>query len=159
MTVHKGFYDAYIFAKRKHAGMKDDSGEDYFNTHLLQVVRAVMIYSMDTELWMAAVLHDTIEDTDTTYDELVDNFGSRVADLVMEVSHEGEKDHYGRYFPRLKTKDGILLKFCDRASNISRMEPWDEKRRQHYLKKSKFWKDGSDRPDGYFCDEILPVKD
>ena len=46
----------------------------------------------------------------------------------------------GYWSPRLKTKRGIILKFADRLSNLSRIESWDKKRQEHYLKKSKFWK-------------------
>ena len=58
----------------------------------------------------------------------------------MEVTHEGRKDEIGYYFPRLKTQRGIVLKFADRISNLSRMESWDDNRKNHYLRKSKFWK-------------------
>ena len=80
-----------------------------------------------------------IEDTETEYGEIAIKFNEDIADLVMEVTHEGNKDT-GYYFPRLKTKRGIILKFADRLSNLSRMECWDEERQQHYLKRSKFWK-------------------
>ena len=61
-----------------------------------------------------------------------------------EVTHEGQKDEYGYYFPRLKSQTGIMLKLADRLSNISRMQSWSKKRRSHYLRKTKFWKDGGD---------------
>ncbi len=88
----------------------------------------------------AGLLHDTIEDTNTTYEELVQFFGNRVADLVMEVTHEGQKNSKGFYFPRLKSKEGILIKFADRLSNLSRMSTWNEDRKAQYLRKSNFWK-------------------
>ena len=53
---------------------------------------------------------------------------------------EGKKDEKGYWFPRLKSKDAIIVKFADRLSNLSRMDVWDEERQQHYLKKSKFWR-------------------
>jgi hypothetical protein len=59
---------------------------------------------------------------------------------------ESEKDSYGYYFPRLKSQKAITIKFADRLSNLSRMNAWDEERRRQYLAKSKFWKDGSDKP-------------
>ncbi len=132
------------FAEAAHFGQKDDSGKDYFVAHIITIVEAISCFTDDTDVICAAILHDTIEDTKTTVRELVENFGERVADLVMEVTHEGEKDDYGYYFPRLKTADGILIKLCDRASNVSRMQPWNNGRRQQYLKRTKFWKDGSD---------------
>ncbi len=136
---------AIQFAIEAHKGQKDDAGKDYFIEHVLRVGQIIEMVTDDEEVIAAAYLHDTIEDTTTTYIELVDTFSKRVADLVMEVTYEGKKDNYGRYFPRLKSKDGILIKFADRIQNLSRMEPWGTKRRKHYLGKSKFWKDGTDR--------------
>lgn len=129
---------AMLFAKRKHRAQLDDSGKPFF-FHVWQVAKLLMAVSTDAEVIAAGYLHDTLEDTDTTYSELWHTFSKRVADLVNEVTHEGNKKH-GYYFPRLKTREGILIKFADRLSNLSRMEPWSDKRRNHYLKRSKFWK-------------------
>lgn len=137
--------EAMDFAKEKHQDQRDDSNKNYYDAHLVPVAMMLSKLTGDEEIISAGVLHDTLEDTDTTYNELVEKFGKRVADLVNEVTDEGEKDNYGKYFPRLKSKDAILIKLCDRASNISRMETWSEKRQAQYLKKTKFWKDGSDR--------------
>ena len=133
------------FAKRKHLGQKDDMGIDYYSIHLLPVYNVVKILCDKQEVQVAALLHDTLEDTDTTYEELIKEFGKVVADLVMEVTHEGKKDEYGYYFPRLKSKEAIFIKLCDRASNVSRMDNWSNQKRQHYLNKTQFWKDGQDR--------------
>jgi GTP pyrophosphokinase len=143
---------AYEFAIVKHSGQTDDAGFNYVESHLQQVVGILIRVTGDENILAAAYLHDTIEDTDTTYDELVENFGNKIADLVMEVTHDGEKDTYGRYFPRLHSQEAIMIKFADRLSNISRMENWSEKRKAQYLRKSKFWSDGSDR-----LSEIKPL--
>lgn len=135
---------ARSFSAVKHQGQKDDEGNDYYMNHLFPVCEALMQLTNDEEIIMAGILHDTLEDTDTTYEELKKEFGQRVADLVNELTHEGKKDNYGYYFPRLKSKEAIMIKLIDRASNISRMENWDEKRKGQYLKKTTFWKDGSD---------------
>ncbi len=132
---------AFKFAEKKHEGQKDDSGGDYFTEHIRHVYHIfVAKHDCDTSVLCAALLHDTLEDTDTTYEELVKEFGVKVADLVNEVTHEGSKDEYGYYFPRLKTREGIMIKFADRLSNLSRMESWNIGRQEHYLKRSKFWK-------------------
>lgn len=128
------------FARMKHHNQLDDSGKPYFDAHIVQVVKQLEVITQDENILAAAYLHDTVEDTDTTYEELIEEFGQKVADLVMEVTHEGEKDNYGRWFPRLKTREGIMIKLADRNSNISRMDAWSEQRRQHYLKKTCFWK-------------------
>lgn len=134
---------AIEFAMKKHKDQKDDCGRCYFEAHLMQVFQIIEVISADYVLLCASVLHDTIEDTETTYEELCDVFNSEIADLVMEVTHEGQKDSYGFYFPRLRTQRGIILKFADRISNLSRMDSWDKGRIKQYLKRSKFWKDGS----------------
>ena len=131
---------AIEFAKRKHATHLDDDGLSFFDSHCKVVAEILSRVTDDEDILAAGYLHDTIEDTDTTFEELEKEFGKTVADLVHEVTHEGTKDSHGFYFPRLKTRDGITIKLADRLSNVSRMDSWSEKRKAHYLKKTKFWK-------------------
>lgn len=131
---------AFTFGRMKHQGQKDDSGKTYFDAHCCVVFRILAEVTNNIDVLCAGILHDTIEDTETTYEELCNEFNSKIADLVMEVTQEGTKDNYGYYFPRLKSKEGIMIKFADRLSNISRMDEWEYGRRKQYLKKSKFWK-------------------
>jgi len=135
-------WKAFDFALEKHINQKDDNEESYFHAHCMHVADILrgFMRERDDNLLCAGYLHDTIEDTDTTYEELVTQFNKDIADLVMEVTHEGKKDNYGYYFPRLKTKRGILLKFADRMSNLSRMEAWNPSRQEQYIRRSRFWK-------------------
>lgn len=128
------------FAAIKHRGQLYDGGEP-FTVHPEKVAEILSLVTQDVNLIAAAHLHDTLEDTETTYEELVREFNKDIADLVLEVTHEGKKDTGGYYFPRLKTQRGIQLKFADRLSNISRMEKWSKDRKDQYLRKSKFWRD------------------
>lgn len=134
---------AMRIAAIRHDGQLDDEGKPYMN-HLIHVAMILHQAGCDAEMVAAGYLHDTIEDTGMTYEELKKEFGKRVVDLVHEVTHEGQKDEYGYYFPRLKTRDGIVLKLADRMSNLLRMDCWPKKRQEQYLRKTKFWKDGSD---------------
>lgn len=133
--IHK----ARTFAYHKHGTQIDDEGKPY-RYHLDQVVRILMQITCDEDTICAAYLHDTLEDTDTTLDELIVNFGLKIASLVHEMTHEGQCDNKGYYFPRLKSHKAILIKFADRLSNLSRMNSWDAKRKEQYLRKSKFWR-------------------
>jgi len=135
----------FEYAFNKHKNQLDDEGKEYFDVHVLQTVSIIKQITDNRILITSAYLHDVIEDTDTFYEEIVDSFGKEVADLVMEVTKEGEKDNYGYYFPRLESHNGILLKFADRLSNLSRMNAWSESRQNQYMKKSKFWKDGTNK--------------
>lgn len=132
---------AQTFAILAHKGQLDDSGNDYFSSHCVQVYEIIRIlYPYDYNLQAAAYLHDTVEDTNTTYEDLVREFGHDIANLVMEVTHERNKADTGWYFPRLKTVRGYVLKFADRDSNLSRMEgAWDQARIEKYMKGSKFF--------------------
>ena len=131
---------AIDFAKKKHKDQKDDVGNDYFKAHCFVVYQILKTIDADENLLCAGLLHDTLEDTETTYNELEREFNSDIASLVKEVSHEGSKDNVGYYFPYLETERGIVLKFADRISNLSRMECWGRHRKEQYLRKSKFWK-------------------
>lgn len=131
---------AAIFARDAHRGQKRDDGQPFI-IHPLTVAKIIELITPDDEnLIAAALMHDVIEDTDFTYADLLGQFGPDIANLVNEVTHEQGPKHIGNYFPRLHTQRGIMLKFADRLSNISDMAQWDEKRRAHYLRKSKFWR-------------------
>lgn len=132
---------ARTFAAVAHKGQLDDGGNDYFISHCAQVYEIIRIlYPYDYNLQAAAYLHDTVEDTATTYEILVKEFGHDIADLVMEVTHERNQKDTKWYFPRLKSVRGYVLKFADRDSNLSRMEgAWDEDRIKKYLERSRFF--------------------
>lgn len=161
MNIHPIVLRAAAAAQQMHAGQKEDTGRPYI-IHPEQVYNILLQITSDHVLLAAAWLHDVIEDTECTYDDLVKEFGEEIADLVNEVTHEGKKDSLGFYFPRLKTERGVLLKFADRLSNLSRMENWDEKRRAHYLKRSKFWKSQSDheieQENLHFIKSVMPKR-
>ena len=126
---------AYEFARKAHTGEKDDSGRDYFDAHVAKVYLIVNLVNQEPEILCAALLHDVLENTEVTEEMLRKKFGDKITGLVLEVT---KKSH--GVFPRLKSRDAILIKFADRLSNLSRMEPWSEKRRQKYIDESTFWK-------------------
>ena len=131
---------AFFFAKEAHRGQKDDCGYNYFASHIIPVANTVAMVTYKPELIASALLHDTVEDCGVEYNDISMQFGSTVANLVMEVTHDGKPDVKGHWFPRLKTRDGIMLKYADRLNNLSRMQSWNPERQEHYLRKSKFWK-------------------
>lgn len=137
MTIRQ----AIEFGTKAHADQLDDAGNNYFMAHCWQVYEIIKIlYPEDFELQAASLLHDTLEYTDTTYKNLVTTFGEDVANLVREVTHERKEDDTGWYFPHLHSIRGVVLKFADRTSNLSRMEGvWDAEKIEKYIKKSKFW--------------------
>ena len=76
------------FARERHAPQKRKfSGEPYVN-HPIRVRDLVAEFSQDEELLCAALLHDTLEDTETSMDELRERFGCRVAELVSQLTSD-----------------------------------------------------------------------
>jgi (p)ppGpp synthase/HD superfamily hydrolase len=130
---------ALEFASEKHKGQLDDQGRPYFFAHIVQVHSILNDVTDDIETLCAGILHDVLEDTPTAYDDLVHEFNKPIADLVNELTQEGDRDA-GYYFPRLHTRKAVMVKFADRLSNLSRMDDWPGDRQQRYLEMSKFWK-------------------
>jgi len=134
---------AHDFAFKAHYGQKDDAGEWYFQAHVLPVYNIIKEVTHDPDILAAAFLHDTIENCNVSYNDIASEFNVRIADLVLELTHEGPEKGK-KWFPNLHTRDAILIKFADRLQNLSRMGGWTPERQAAYLKKSKFWKSSKD---------------
>ena len=76
---------AYCFAAEKHCAQKRRSGEAYIN-HPVEVAIILAELKMDCDVVCAALLHDTVEDTTTSLDDVTTYFGETVAELVDGVT-------------------------------------------------------------------------
>lgn len=122
---------AVKFAEVKHAGQKRYEGGPYVN-HVILTGKNLAHLGMDTTTIVAGILHDTIEDTPTTEEELVDHFGKEVAFLVMGVSKLSKLKYTGverhveslRKFFVAMAEDirVVIIKLADRLHNISTLE-------------------------------------
>jgi len=79
---------AYAFAKKAHEGQLRKSGEPYFN-HVFETARNLAELGMKAKTVAAGILHDVIEDTDVTEEELEKEFGSEIVSLVKGVTKLG----------------------------------------------------------------------
>ena len=77
---------AIIFAVRAHAGTERHGKGFPYIVHPMEAVEIVATMTRDQELLAAAALHDTMEDTDTTVDQIREEFGDRIASLVASES-------------------------------------------------------------------------
>lgn len=84
----EGLHKAYDFAHHAHEGQMRGTGEPYI-THPLNVAIILAEMRLDIETLQAAILHDTIEDTHATFDEITKQFGPTVAHLVEGVTKLG----------------------------------------------------------------------
>src|SRR5262245_66695443 len=72
---------AYQYAREQHAGQTRESGQPYI-THPLEVARIISEYVSDTDVIVAALLHDVVEDTMASLVDIASHFGQSVASLV-----------------------------------------------------------------------------
>jgi len=123
--------NAELFAKKKHSGMMRKDDITPYSKHLESVVnRLKSLGVIDEELLCAGWLHDTIEDTDVTFDDLFEKFGSRVSVLVSTLSKDmslTRKQRERTYVKQLKEAsfDAKLIKLCDISANLSDLKNYN----------------------------------
>ena len=119
---------AFFFGKEKHEGQTRVSGEPYY-THPVAVADILADMKMDVATIVTAILHDTLEDTSATYEELEAEFSKEVADLVNGVSKltkiesqtfEGKQAENFRKLLLAMSEDirVLLVKLADRLHNM-----------------------------------------
>lgn len=140
---------ALEYATLMHKGKyrKGSTNEEYIN-HPIRVAELVKKYkgkSRNIEtLVSAAFLHDTLEDTSATFNDLVERFGSQVAYLVNELTTIKElKDEVGKAkYLAIELSHmsnwALVIKLCDRLDNISDLENMDEAFRNKYIHETKY---------------------
>ena len=125
--VRKVALEALAFAEKAHAGQHRPGGEPQFD-HVLRVVgRALLMGPMEllpdedfAVLVAAAALHDVLEDTPCTEEDLADVFGGEVARVVRALSHVTEEESDELYLSRVAAggRLAIIVKRCDRLDNL-----------------------------------------
>jgi len=137
---------ALAFAAHKHRDQrrKDAEASPYIN-HPIALADVLVNEGgvADFEVLCAALLHDTVEDTATTYEELVDAFGSRIARIVAEVTDDNDLPKQERkrlqieHAPHI-SREAKLVKLADKLCNlrdVAERPPakWDLARRREYF--------------------------
>jgi guanosine-3',5'-bis(diphosphate) 3'-pyrophosphohydrolase len=138
-------YDAIDFAAEKHRlQMRKNKEKTPYISHPLGVAQYVMHFGeiQDTAIIIGALLHDTVEDTQTTYEEIEQRFGKQVASYVHEVSDNKKLDFSERKRQQLidapkKTKGAAQIKLADKLYNLQDLlhntpEGWSRIRVERY---------------------------
>ena len=150
-----GLLEAVVFAAHKHRDQrrKDAVASPYINhpialAHLLATAGGVD----DIVVLQAAILHDTIEDTQTTHAELAQHFGAQVADIVAEVSDDKSLGKQERKQAQVesaphKSAAAALVKLADKTCNLRDVADappvgWSLERRREYFDWAKRVVDG-----------------
>ena len=122
--------DAYKFANLAHSGLKRKSGEPYI-IHPLAIARILMENNMDYATIMAGLLHDVVEDTSVTLEEINEKFGETVARLVdgvtkidsLDYKNYTEDDNIKRLIIAMGSDIRVIfIKLADRLHNMRTIE-------------------------------------
>lgn len=119
---------AYDYGRRMHEGQKRRSGEDYF-THPVAVAAILTEQRLDDASLITALLHDTIEDTKSTFSEISAQFGEEIAELVdgvtkltnlqLSSTETKQSENFRKLFMAMsKDLRVILVKLADRLHNM-----------------------------------------
>ena len=131
---------AYNMANNAHKGVCRRSGEPYI-CHPLAVARLVLDLGMDTESIAAALLHDVVEDTPTTIEQIKSSFGEEVALLVDGVTkltkiqfsniEELQAENLRKMLLAMSRDVRVMIiKLCDRLHNMRTGDAWPEQKRR-----------------------------
>lgn len=155
MSPQAVLIDALVFAAHKHRNQRRKVVEasPYIN-HPIALARVLAVEAdvQDEKTLVAAILHDTIEDTETSFEELKERFGKPVAETVAEVSDDKSqskqrrKDLQIEHAPHL-SKRAKLVKLADKICNLRDValnppRDWPLKQRQEYFDWAKRVVDG-----------------
>jgi len=123
---------AYVYAMRAHGNQKRASGEAYFN-HPLEVAAILTEMKLDSATIAAALLHDTVEDTEATHQEIEEKFGPTIASLVDGLTKIAKLDLVTKEAAQAENLRKLLLamsrdvrvllvKLADRLHNMRTLE-------------------------------------
>jgi GTP pyrophosphokinase len=141
---HERVEDAFVFACEHHAAQRRKSGEDFI-VHPVGVARICAGMRLDTETLCAALLHDTVEDTSASIEEVHKRFGEEIAGIVDGVTKltgitfqsrdEAQAENYRKMMVAMASDVRvILIKLADRLHN---MRTIDAMPKQKQLEKSR----------------------
>lgn len=132
---------AAVFAAQKHGDQKRKTGEPYL-IHPIAVAETLMAYNMDADTVCAGLLHDTIEDTHTTEEELNNLFGKEVGEMVQAVtkisritedkSIQEAETIKKMFFAMSKDLRVIIIKLADKLNNMQTLSGLSPERRISY---------------------------
>ena len=138
--------NAYIYSAKAHRGQSRRSGEAYIS-HPLEVAKNLVKLKLDATTVAAGLLHDTIEDTLSTPEEIKELFGEEIFQLVDGVtkisqihfsSHEeSQAENYRKMiFAMAQDIRVVLIKLADRAHNMQTLESLSEERQRRIARET-----------------------
>ena len=143
--THPDYKKALNFAASKHQGQKLPGTDLPYLVHVVDVAMEVMVAgfqseNFDTDLAVnVALLHDAMEDTDTSYQEVKSSFNQQIADAVLALTkfmNLEKEERMNNSLQRIKEqqKEIWAVKLADRITNLSAPAlDWDYAKRKRYM--------------------------
>jgi len=165
MNENQTILSAARYAAEKHAGQKRKgaAGEPYVN-HVIEVAHLVSTATDDVNVIVAALLHDVIEDTDVTAEEMSKHFGHDVTALVIEMTDDKSLPKKERkrlqveHAPTMSVR-AQTIKLADKISNLQSIlssppANWDYERKRQYFEWGKQVVDALSSPNPFLKAEF-----
>lgn len=140
--------EAFEFGAKAHLGQLRANGQQYFFAHCVPVAQRISSLGYDWKVVAAGLLHDTIEDTPVTEEQIAKTFSSDIATLVQGVSKLGKLKYKGsdrhveslRKFFLAVAKDSrvVVIKLCDRWHNLETLQYLPKEKQQRIARESIF---------------------
>ena len=130
------FDECVDYIKEKHKGQYRKQGTEYY-MHPVAVAKILRERGFDRDYQVAGLFHDLLEDTDTTYDELVKISNEDIAKAVVLVTKE-KNYNMKDYIKRIKNNDmAHAVKLADRLHNLTEAIYADEGFKEKYIKETE----------------------
>lgn len=127
---------AFLVAEKGHANQTYDIYPYIY--HIRQVTRIAEELGYDESIILGAILHDILEDTDISYNDIKKAFGEEVAEIVYAVTDELGRNRLERKsntYPKIVDNwKATVVKICDRVANIEHSKQYNQKLYGMYLK-------------------------
>ncbi len=132
---------AIYWARKYHADQKRKSGELYYS-HPLEVAYIISDYNLKTDVIVASILHDIVEDTEVTVEMINSSFGQRISEMVDRLTRDrpnGTKlsvEEILNNAYHLKDKEVLLIKLFDRLHNIQTIKSQSPEKQEKICKET-----------------------
>ncbi len=133
---------AYVFAERAHEGQKRMSGEPYF-IHVFETAKILAKQGMDARTIAAGLMHDVLEDTQVSEEEMQKEFGEEIVFLVKGVTklgtlkyrgHERHIESLRKFFIAMANDlRVVIIKFADRLHNLKTLNHHSKEEKRHRI--------------------------
>ena len=142
------FEQALVYAINNHSGQTRKGGNNMpYIFHPFSVAQRIFHNKISKNIYFlatAAILHDTVEDTDATIKDIFEIFGPHIASLVAELTLDksqyekiGKKEYLAQELNHMSSY-ALAIKLCDRLDNCSDLNSMDEKFKIYYVEQTRY---------------------